>query len=58
MSLIRESGRFDRGAVIARAREIFADCGNWQQAMSHAYREASAERAAPPAPISAQVAHA
>ncbi len=43
MSLLR-SGRFDRGEVIARAREIFAKCGNWQQSLLQAYREANAER--------------
>lgn len=44
MSLTTEFGRFDRHAVTLRALEIHQREGvTWQQALTTAYREASAE---------------
>ena len=51
--LTTELGRYDRAAIVARAREIHRSDANkrvWGAAMSQAYREASAELAARSAP--------
>lgn len=42
MSLVTEFGRYDRAAVVARARELHPQM-EWGAAMAKSYREASVE---------------
>lgn len=44
MILVSPTGRYDRHAVVLRAKELYSDgrC-SWGDAMSQAYREASAQ---------------
>lgn len=44
MKYVRASGRYNRAAVIGRARELRAAGLSWQDAVTQAYREARAER--------------